>query len=49
MAVDTSKAIHKPAPKMSKQELAKMAQDLGKLKYNKKSVPEKKSASKKKK
>ena len=35
MAVDTSKAIHKPAPKMSKAEKTKYVKDMNKVKYDK--------------
>jgi len=35
MAVDTSKAIHKQAPKMTKAEKTKYVKDMNKLKYDK--------------
>lgn len=42
MAVNTSKAIKKPAPKMTKKEMEKMSKDLAKLKYDKPNIQKKK-------
>lgn len=36
MATDTSKAIKKPAPKMSKEQMVKYSKDMKKLTYDKK-------------
>lgn len=47
MAVDTSRAIKKPAPKMTVAQKKKMAEDLGKLRYDKGALDNKKNSKKK--